>query len=232
MQLEVGKIVFCTVKKIVGTTVFVSIDGYNKEGTIMTSEIAPGRIRNLRDYVVPNKKIVCKILRMDDKGHIDLSLRRVSIKEQKEVKEMYKKEKSLVATLKTILKNAEEIIEKIKEKESLVDFFEDVEEKPEKLDSLMSKQESEKLIKILSEKKEREVFVKKKFLLSCRQEDGIKRIKSILPKEATYLAGGTFSVEVKDTNYKDANHKVDEILKEVESKAKENRCIFELPKQK
>ncbi len=232
MQLEVGKIVFCTVKKIVGTTVFISIDNYNKEGTIMTSEIAPGRIRNLRDYVVPNKRIVCKILRMDDKDHIDLSLRRVTLKEQKEVKEAYKKEKSLAATLKTIIKDAEPIIQKIKEKESLVDFLEDIKENPGKLDGLMSKEEAEKLIKILNEKKEKEVFVKKNFLLSCRQEDGINRIKSILPKEATYIGAGKFSVEVKDTNYKNANHKVDETLKEVESKAKNNKCIFEFSKQK
>lgn len=232
MVLEEGQIVLCTVTKIVGTTVFVKIDDFNKEGTIITSEIAPGRIRNLRDYVVPNKKIVCKILRIDNKGHIDLSLRRVTIKEQKEAKEMHKKEKSLSATLKTILKNADSVIQKIKEKASLADFFEEAKEKPSQLDDLMSKQESEKILKILNEKKEKEVSVKKNFMLSCRQEDGIKRIKSILPPETTYLAAGKFSIEIKDKNYKDANHKVDEILKEVESKAKENKCIFEVPKQK
>ena len=60
-ELEEGQIVLCTVEKILGTTVFVKIEG-NGEGTITTSEISPGRIRNLRDYVVPGKKIVCKIL--------------------------------------------------------------------------------------------------------------------------------------------------------------------------
>jgi translation initiation factor 2 alpha subunit (eIF-2alpha) len=75
MELEEGTVVLCTVTKIVGTSVFVKLDDYNKEATIITSEIAPGRIRNLRDYVVPNKKIVCKILRIDNKGQIDLSLR-------------------------------------------------------------------------------------------------------------------------------------------------------------
>ena len=56
-----GQIVLGTVSKIVGTTVFVEIEG-NGEATLITSEISPGRIRNLRDYVVPGKKIVCKIL--------------------------------------------------------------------------------------------------------------------------------------------------------------------------
>jgi len=64
MTLEEGDLVLCTVEKIVGTIVFVNIDGEKKQGSIVLSEIAPGRIRNLRDYVVPKKKIVCKILRI------------------------------------------------------------------------------------------------------------------------------------------------------------------------
>jgi translation initiation factor 2 alpha subunit (eIF-2alpha) len=57
MDLDVGEIVMCTVDRIVGTIVFVKIDG-NGEGSIILSEIAPGRIRNLRDNVVPKKRIV------------------------------------------------------------------------------------------------------------------------------------------------------------------------------
>ena len=75
-------------KRISGTTVFVSIED-DGEGTIITSEIAPGRIRNLRDYVVPGKKIVCKILSIDKAGNIHLSLRRVTDKEKREVMEQY-----------------------------------------------------------------------------------------------------------------------------------------------
>ena len=80
MDLDVGEIVMCTVDRIVGTIVFVKIDG-NGEGSIILSEIAPGRIRNLRDYVVPKKRIVCKILRISG-DRIDLSLRRVTQKER------------------------------------------------------------------------------------------------------------------------------------------------------
>ena len=76
-KMEEGDLVLCTVKRIIGTTVFVDIEG-NGEGTIITAEIAPGRIRNLRDYVSPGRKIVCKILSLKGK-QINLSLRRVSI---------------------------------------------------------------------------------------------------------------------------------------------------------
>ena len=81
MRLEVGDKVLCTVDRIVGTAVFVRIDNSNIEGEIIMSEVAPGRIRNIRDYVVPKKKIVCKVLRISSSGNIDLSLRRVTQKE-------------------------------------------------------------------------------------------------------------------------------------------------------
>ena len=85
-NFEEGDLVLCTVDRIVGTVVFVKIKSKDKEieGSIVLSEIAPGRIRNLRDYVVPKKKIVCKILRIKGEN-IELSLRRVSQKERKEV---------------------------------------------------------------------------------------------------------------------------------------------------
>ena len=68
-QIEEGQIVLCTVDKIVGTTVFVKIED-NGEGTITTSEISPGRIRNLRKYVIPGKKIVCKVLNTKNGTHL------------------------------------------------------------------------------------------------------------------------------------------------------------------
>jgi translation initiation factor 2 alpha subunit (eIF-2alpha) len=83
MVLETGDVVLCTVDRIVGTTVFVHIEG-NGEGSIILSEIAPGRIRNIRDYVVPKKKIICKVLRISG-DRIELSLRRVTLKEQKDI---------------------------------------------------------------------------------------------------------------------------------------------------
>ena len=102
MEIEQGDIILCTVDRILGTNVFVKIDGTNKEGTITLSEIAPGRIRNLRDYVVPKKKIACKVLKILGE-QIILSLRRVSQKEEKQVKEKYALENSYKNILKLTL---------------------------------------------------------------------------------------------------------------------------------
>ena len=230
-QLEEGQIVLCTVKNIEGTAVFCKIDDYEKEGTMITSEVAPGRIRNLRDYVSPGRKIVCKVLKID-KENIYLSLRRVTAKERKEVLEIYEKERNLAATIKTISKEADNIIKKIKQESSLVDFLEQAKQEPELLENLMSKEEAEKLLKILKEKKEKEVVVKKKFSLKSEAEDGIVRIKKILPedKNITYLAAGRFSIEIKNKDYKDANAKLQQILQDIEKKAKQEGCVFSVEK--
>ena len=97
-MLEQGDLVLCTVERVEKTTVFVKIEGAG-DRSIVTSEIAPGRIRNLRDYVVPKKRIVCKILRISDGGNIELSLRRVSLKEKKEVMDRYSHERAYISIL-------------------------------------------------------------------------------------------------------------------------------------
>ena len=77
---EEDEFVFCTVTNIQYHCVFAKLDEYdNKSGMIHISEIASGRIRNIREYVKEGKKVVCKVLRIsEEKGHIDLSLRRVN----------------------------------------------------------------------------------------------------------------------------------------------------------
>ena len=90
---EVNENVLCIVTKIYGNTVFVSLPEYEKEGVLTISEIAPGRIRNLRDHVVEDKRIVCKVLRVDEsQKRIDVSLRRVNLQATKQKTEEIKKE--------------------------------------------------------------------------------------------------------------------------------------------
>ncbi|MBS3144428.1 S1 RNA-binding domain-containing protein [Candidatus Woesearchaeota archaeon] len=81
---EEGEIVLCTVKKILPNSVFVVLDEYkDREGIVHISEIAPGRIRTIRDFVAEGKKIVCKILRVNrERNQLDLSLRRVTVSMQ------------------------------------------------------------------------------------------------------------------------------------------------------
>ena len=93
-----SEIVLCTVSNISYNSVFVKLDEYiNLQGMIHISEISPGRIRNIRDYVKPGKVIVCKILRIhQQKGHIDLSLRRVTESQRRKKPEAWKQPQALM----------------------------------------------------------------------------------------------------------------------------------------
>ena len=63
---EENEVILCTVKKILPHSIFVDLDEYeNKEGLIHISEISPGRVRNIRDFVKEGKKIGWKVLKLD-----------------------------------------------------------------------------------------------------------------------------------------------------------------------
>ena len=229
-ELKEGDVVLCTVEKIVGTTVFVKIED-NGQGSIIVSEIAPGRIRNLRDYVVPNKKIVCKILRIG-KDYANLSLRRVVENERKEVLDKCEKEKNSFSVLRSVLsEKASEVVEKIKKESSLSEFLQNCKSNPEKLHSYMTKEQAERVCKILSEKKEKKVDIKKEFMLKSNHSDGIKRIKRILDivvnnGNIKYLAASRFVFSVTAKDFKEANAKMNAAFKEIEKRVKQEQCEF------
>ncbi len=77
---EVDELVISTVKKIVSHGAYVTLDEYSeREGLIHVSEISSSWVRNIRNHVKENQKIVAKVLRVNQsKNQIDLSLRRVN----------------------------------------------------------------------------------------------------------------------------------------------------------
>ena len=234
-ELEEGQIVLCKVTKIVGTIVFVDIEEYDIEGTIIFSEISPGRIRNIRDYAFPGKRIICKVLKIDSQG-IRLSLRRVKQKEISEFNDYLKKEKSYQALLKTILKDkAQNIIEKIREKEeSLTDLLDNAKEDPKLLEKYIPKKEAEAILKILKEKKEKETILKRKFSLSSKSSDGISVIKDIINKakkdcndcSISYVSAGKYLIKIKTRDLKKADSDIDRIMENLEELADKEKCSF------
>ena len=193
MELEPGDIVMCTVEKIVKTTVFVKIDR-NGEGSIILSEIAPGRIRNLRNYVVPKKRIICKVLRIY-RNNIELSLRRVTPKEQKEIREHYKLEKSYKSILKSVLGDrADDLYNSILKKETILEFCERAKSDPKILEKAVGKTDSKKILGILNTQKQKKAIIKKDFNLKSEKPNGLSTIKDLLGQikeaEVRYISAG------------------------------------------
>jgi translation initiation factor 2 alpha subunit (eIF-2alpha) len=229
MEIKEDDIIMCTVKKMEGTTVFVDIDN-GGEGSIVMSEIAAGRIRNIRDYVSPGKKIVCKVLKIT-KGHIELSLRRVTTKEKDEIKEKHEKERTLLGMLKAATKKPEEILKKIKEVYEAKDFIEEARTTPQIAEKFMPKSEAQTFTKILSEKKEKEKIVKKNIAIKSFSSAGINDLKEVLSTaknvDVTYLGSSKFSISAKGKDFKQANHHVLTAIEQIKNKAKEKKILFD-----
>jgi len=233
MNIKEDDVVQCTVKKIEKTTVFVTIDG-NGEGSIVMSEIAAGRIRNIREYVVPNKKIICKVLRISN-NHIQLTLRRVTGKERELAMDRYKKEKTFTSMLKTITPSPSKIIEEIKQSYTIPEFLEEARENPKIIESFLNKKESAQLSKILEEKKEKDKIVKKTFTLKSTSPSGLSDIKEILKIKdckINYLGSSKFSISTSAKNFKEANAKLSDALNMIAEKAKKKNAQLEIKDKK
>jgi translation initiation factor 2 alpha subunit (eIF-2alpha) len=232
MVLEEGDIVLCTVEKIVGTVVFVIIDNEEKKGSIILSEIAPGRIRNLREYVIPKKRIVCKILRTSGET-ISLSLRRVTQKEKKEALELHNQEKSYNNILKSVLKEkTDEVLEEILKKERLSIFLQEAKENPKELERLIGKENTNKILGILKEQKKKKTIIKKIILLRTTESNGVELIKEMLKKpnniEIKYLAAGKYSLKIESEDAKKGDQELKTFIEKIEKRTKELGGYFEL----
>jgi len=230
-QIEEGDVVLCTVDRIVGTVVFVKIEG-NGEGSIVISEIAPGRIRNLRDYVVPKKKIVCKVLKIGSSGNIYLSLRRVKEKEKKQVLDEHKQEKSAKSIFKSILKkDSEKILSQLKD-QKISDFLKESKENPKKLEKLVGKKYASQILEILEKQKQKKAVIKKELFIKTEDAEGISQIKKLFsdikPAEAKYISAGKYLIKIQSTDAKTASQELQKIIENLEKKAKNQNTEFSI----
>jgi translation initiation factor 2 subunit 1 len=100
---EIGDLVIATIETVTDYGAYAKLDEYDKRGLLHVSEISSSWIRNIRDFVREGQKMVLKVLRVDmEKGHIDLSLRRVNKRERIEKVMAWKKERKAEALLKGV----------------------------------------------------------------------------------------------------------------------------------
>ncbi len=222
---EEGESVLCTVTSVQYHSVFVDLDEYGKSGLIHISEVSPGRIRNIRDFVKEGKKVVCKVLRInEEKGYIDLSLRRVNESEKRRKIEDIKKEQNAekiveIAAKKIGLKTEEfyaELSAKINKRYASVhEFFEECSKDESLLQNLGIDKDRLKLLDetIKQRIKPTEVEIKGKLKITTYAPNGIDIIKDSLKKAEqsadnrigiNYLGSGLYRFKVKASDYKEA----------------------------
>ena len=241
---EENEIVLCQVTKIYPNSVFVNLLEYKDSGMVHISEVSPGRIRNLRDYVSEGKQIVCKIIKIDkERGHIDLSLRRVNSNQRKEKLEEVKQELKAESILKSVSKKVNmpvaDVYKKVsepilKEYVYLYDAFRDVAEGETSLEKLgVIPQIAKELNGVILDKfKPDKVIIQGQLELRTYDSVGVDKIKKTLQAiekvsetiSIHYLGGGRYKILIEDFDYVPAEKdlkKVQEIVDKFNDKLSE-----------
>ncbi len=223
---EEDELVFCTVTSVQSHSVFVRLEEYATAGMIHISEVAPGRIRNIRDYVVENKPVVCKVIGVNsERGHVDLSIRRVTESQRRakinEVKQQQKAKKIVELVAKQLGMPVQDLYLQLSEKISgtfplLFEAFMAVAKGDIQISELkLPKQVSDALSDAVMQRiKPPVVELKGKLSLTSYDADGVSVVKEALKRAMqegaaiSYLGAGTYLLKVVAENYKPAEQAI------------------------
>lgn len=81
MVIEVGSVVEGVVSRITNFGAFVDIEG-GKNGLIHISEISDVYVRDVHDFLAEGDKVQAKVISVDDRGKIALSLKQIKKQNQ------------------------------------------------------------------------------------------------------------------------------------------------------
>jgi translation initiation factor 2 subunit 1 len=249
---EDDEIVFCTVNKIQYHAITVQLDEYDgRMGLIPISEVSPGRIRNIRDFVEEGKKVVCKVIRVDpERGHIDLSLRRVNESQKRSktdaIKQEQKAEKMVESFAEKTKRPAQEIYNEIapiilKSYPWLYMAFEDVIEKNLSLEKIgLQKETADQLEQVIRERiKPKKVEIIEKISIKTYNENGLEMIKQSFSKlkaidpgiDITYLGGGNYRMLVTAKDYKKAESILEDLKESMEKSFNDKKGVISFTRQ-
>ena len=255
---EEHEYVLCTVERVTPNSIFVTLDDYSsKEGLIHISEVAPGRIRNIRDYVKEKHKVVCLVLQVSKERHlIDLSLRRVSLQNKMAVEEWHKQEmiaeKLLDSFSRSIKREAKNLYEGLGRQliakfSSLFKAFQAISVEGKKalegmqVDNSLEKQ----LVQTVQERiKKPEVKIKATLDIRNPESDGIERIKAVLrnigeqlKKEDAkvhlhYLGAPKFKTTITAADFKSAEKTLEKMGNILNQEAKKTKSEVLITREK
>ncbi|MGO8806364.1 MAG: translation initiation factor IF-2 subunit alpha [Candidatus Bathyarchaeia archaeon] len=236
---ESGELVIASIESVMDYGAYANLDEYQKRGFLHISEISSARVRNVRDYVREKQKMVLKVVHVNlEKGHIDLSLRRVTKRERIEKVKAWKKERKGEVLLRAVAEKVglpvEEVYQKagtiLEERFGLYEGFEEVlKEGAEALTKLGIPEDIATAFFQVAEERIRIKMVQVKGVLEirCMKRNGVGCIrdaftgakKSIKAKDAkiefSVIAAPKYSVEVSADNWKRAEDLLDEVSQKV-----------------
>ncbi len=187
---KAGQLVIVNVRKIMQYGAFCSLEEFgNKDGLLHVSEVSPGWVKNIRDFVKEGQRLVLRVVNSDpEKQQIDLSLKRVSDTDKKrklEENQMKLKGEKIIERVKDTLKlTAPQTLqikaEMMEEFGGVYDFFESIKQ-GKKPKSVMLLEKIEELIKIADKEiKDKEYAQRLYFDLYSVESDGLSKLKKAL----------------------------------------------------
>jgi len=231
-----GEIVIGKVVRVNPFSALVKLDEYpGVEGMIHISEVARKWVRDIREFVKVGQKVVVKVLKVEEeKGHVALSLKRVSKKEAdaklKEIKREQRAEKMLDMSARELGLNLDKAYEEVgfKLQEEFGEMWKGFQNAltPEGRALLKKKGIPERWIKAMASIAEKsievkEVEIKGSLELSCPAPNGVEIIKAVLTElqkkgiDVRYVSAPKYLISLKT---KDAK-KGEKILREAAEKA-------------
>jgi translation initiation factor 2 subunit 1 len=113
--------------KVAAYGAYVTLPEYgDKEGFIHISEVSSTWVRNIRNHIHENQRVVVKVLQVDEqKGHIDCSLRRVSTEARRSKNNEWKRAQKAEKLLELISKETKMTLQEVYEQIGwpLEDYF-------------------------------------------------------------------------------------------------------------
>lgn len=84
MVIEKGSVVEGVVSRITNFGAFIDIEG-GKNGLVHISEISDVYVRDVRDFLAEGDKVQAKVINIDDRGKIALSLKQVKNTQEQDI---------------------------------------------------------------------------------------------------------------------------------------------------
>jgi len=238
---ELNELVMCTVKRITPYAAWCNLDEYGVEGMIHISEAAGKWVHDIRDFLKQDKQYVAKVVRIEsDKNLVNLSLKRLSKRDEKEKINSFKRaqqaEKMLEQAGKLMKKDVDQSYEEVgyllQDKfGELFTAFEEARKEPSALEKAgVPKKWSDALLPIIEKAiKEKEVVIKADIDLKSYEGDGVQRVRQAVAEiekaglKVSYISAPKYMAEMTSKDPKEDEKKVIASLDAIASKAKQSK---------
>lgn len=255
---DIGELLIATVREIYDYGAYVTLDEYNNMRAFLPwSEVSSKWIRNIRDVLREEQKIVTKVIRVDRaKKEVDVSLKRVTDTDRQNKMRWWKRYSKACKIIEIVAEKKgakiedayREVVWRLEDKYGDVMYAIEraILEGPR---VLLDAGVSEDWAKLIIDEaprhvKVKEVYVRYKLTVQSFKPDGVKRVKKCLESIADYIEsrGAKFRLyssgspryilEVYAEDYRTAESIAEEALKTGEKASRELGVVFHVEREK